>query len=461
MSITARLILSLSLLITVFWLSAAMIARSVFVEEVDEMLEDTLQGAGSRLLHAATHDRRPDAGAGASLEQDRDRDHDDDHDSEESDDRFDDWDMLSDGRSDYLAFEVRDGQDRLIMRSAGAGELLSERRERSGFYVTDDALLYSIADPASRYSVTVATARSHRDSAIAEATWALFLPMVALLALMAGTTFFLVRLFVAPVKDLSTELSKRGGTYLAPLDSAALPSELRPIAQSANLLMQRLQKAMDAERVFAANSAHELRTPIAGALAQVQQLRAEIGDGKGHVRAAEIEGALKRLANLGTRLLQLARADANLGQRQERQNLTPVLQAVVSEFTGRAVSPLAVILHDNLRQDLMVQMDADAFAIVVRNLIENAERHGASGSPIEIEVGADWTISVKNHGPVVSDEDLPTLKQRFQRGHSDAEGSGLGLAIADKLVTQSGGVLTLMSPARGYDDGFEALVKLP
>lgn len=445
MSITSRLILSLMLIIGIFWLSAAMITRKVFVDEVDEILAENLQGAAARILHTSTH----------ILLAPTDDEHDD------SEDLPEDLVLLTGQRTDYLAFEVRDGNDRVILRSPGAADLVLDKRERAGFYVTSDALLYAMTDRASHYSITVATATSHRDEAISEAAWALVLPMIGLLVLMAGAAIVMVRMFLTPLNNLSAELAKRGGSNLAPLQGESLPPELRPIAGSVNLLMQRLQKAMDAERVFAANSAHELRTPLAGALAQVQQLRTEIGKGTGNARAAEIEGALKRLAHLATRLLQLARADANLGQQQERQNLRPVLEAVIQDFTRRAIAPLTLCVVDRLHQDLMVQMDADAFAIVLRNLIENAEKHGAPESPITIEIGEDWTIAVKNHGPVVAKDDMPALKQRFHRGPSDGDGSGLGLAIADKLITQSGGTLTLLSPARGYQDGFEGLITLP
>jgi two-component system OmpR family sensor kinase len=445
MTITWRLILSLTLIIAISWLGAAVITRNVFVDEVDEILADNLQGEATRILHITTHIllEAPES------------------DEVEAPETSDELALLSGPRFDFLAFEVRDAKDKVVLRSPNSEELLSETRTKDGFYVTENALFFALSDPKSRYSITMATASHHRDEAIAEASWALVLPMIGLLVLMAATTALLVRAFLAPLSDLSLQMSKRGGNNLTQLQSDGLPPDLRPIAGSVNLLMQRLQTALDSERVFAANSAHELRTPLAGALAQAQQLRAEIGEGAGSARAAQIESALKKLAHLATRLLQLARADANLGQLQERQNLGPVLNLVVQEFTGRAAAPLKLLVQDSLHQDLLVQMDADAFAIVLRNLIENAEKHGAPDTPITMAIGPDWTISVKNHGTVVAQQDLPALKQRFQRGQSESDGAGLGLAIADKLITQSGGTLTLISPASGYQDGFEGLIKLP
>lgn len=65
-----------------------------------------------------------------------------------------------------------------------------------------------------------------------------------------------------------------------------------------------------------------------------------------------------------------------------------------------------------------------------------------------------------NGGHVVAAEELAGLKRRFRRGETSAAGSGLGLAIADKIVTQMGGRLDLLSPAPGQPDGFEARIVL-
>lgn len=444
-SISIRLILSLTLIIGIFWLSAALISRAVFVEEIDEILAENLQGAAARILPIATHVllSAPDSEPRVEAE------------------LPDDLLLLMKQRTDYLSFEVRDASGRIVLKSPGTNRFLSETRDRAGFYVTRDALLYALTDPVSHYSITIATASKHRDEAIAEATWALLLPMVGLMVLMAGTVFVLVRLFLSPIGALRKDLALRGSNNLHELDTQTMPRELQPIVASVNRLMRRLQQTMEAERVFAANSAHELRTPLAAALAQAQQLRTELGTDQGQARAAEIETSLKRLARLSTSLLQLARADANLGQEPVRQNLTPVLQAVVDEFAGQAGEPVEIAVDDRLHQDLMVQMDPDAFAITMRNLIENAQRHGTPGTPVRIVIGEDWTIRVINQGPVVPEADLPLLKQRFRRGRTNVEGAGLGLAITDKLIAQSGGILTLLSPARDSEDGFEAIVKLP
>jgi len=444
MSITMRLIIGMTLTVGLLWLFAAGIARNTFAHEFDEVFSESLQSTAGRLLPLAAH-LQAESRTGES------HDHQTPHDLEQ---------FIGEAK-DVLAFELRDAAGAPILRSQDADELMTSVRTRPGFYRSSDALFFSQTDPQSGLSITVATSTEHRDEAVSEAVKALIWPMLGLLAIAAIAALIVARMLLAPIGKLRIQIAERGGGNLTALDGQSLPRELRPIAMSVNRLMQRLQKAMNAERAFAANSAHELRTPVAGALAQVQQLRSEIGSGKGSARAAAVESALKRLSELTNKLLQMTRVDAGLGQVFERQNLSPVFQATIAEFTKRATAPLDVTVTDHLHQDLMVQMDPDAFGIVLRNLVENAERHGPNGGKVSITIGADWTISVANDGPVVAEDMLATLTERYRRGPTTSDGSGLGLSIADDLLTQSGGSLALFSPVRGQQDGFEAVITLP
>ena len=104
--------------------------------------------------------------------------------------------------------------------------------------------------------------------------------------------------------------------------------------------------------------------------------------------------------------------------------------------------------------------DRDAIGIALRNVIENALLYGANNTPVEVWVDAAHSIHVANEGAVVETSKLAKLTQRFQRGGDGADGSGLGLAIADTIMQQSGGGLSLHSPAIGRDGGFEAVLHL-
>jgi two-component system OmpR family sensor kinase len=104
-------------------------------------------------------------------------------------------------------------------------------------------------------------------------------------------------------------------------------------------------------------------------------------------------------------------------------------------------------------------VDADAIAIIARNLIENALRHG-SGGPIRITLDQDARFSVENECPVIAADLLTSLSGRFVRGQGAGDGSGLGLAIVHTIADRIGSTLDLNSPLPGRQDGFRASITL-
>jgi two-component system OmpR family sensor kinase len=155
--------------------------------------------------------------------------------------------------------------------------------------------------------------------------------------------------------------------------------------------------------------------------------------------------------------MQLARAEGGSILSDAAQDLRPVLQMVVEDI--RRAERSSVLRLTLPEQAVHSRMDPDAFAILARNLIENAIRHGTTAEAIQVALSSEGRLSVTNHGPVVAADKLSRLIQPFERGATTARGSGLGLAIANAIAQAAGARLTLRSPAPGMTDGFEALVE--
>jgi two-component system OmpR family sensor kinase len=137
-------------------------------------------------------------------------------------------------------------------------------------------------------------------------------------------------------------------------------------------------------------------------------------------------------------------------------DLVPVQDMVVDDCAKRLDEPNRIHYVKPARATLVARMDMDAFAMVVRNLIDNAANHGTAGGRIEVRVEPGGVIHIINDGPVVPAEALAGLKRRFIRGQTPSAAAGLGLAIAETIMAQTGGRLDLFSPACGDDGGFEA-----
>jgi two-component system OmpR family sensor kinase len=190
-------------------------------------------------------------------------------------------------------------------------------------------------------------------------------------------------------------------------------------------------------------------------------LIAEIGTAPGAARAREIEQALRRLSDLSEKLLQISRMDTGLGATDTAIDLLPALDLVVHDFRSVVRSPELINYQRPSPGRLTAPMDLDAFAIVMRNLLENAIKHGKPDTPIDIAIDGAGALVVGNESELIASEQLQQLSRRFARGATEAAGSGLGLAIVETIMRQSGGELTLRSPRAGRADGFEAVLILP
>lgn len=419
------------------WLLATGAAGLVVRHELDEAFDSALQETAQRLLPLAVTDLFERANGNAPRRVAPLAEH-----------------------EEYLTYILRDRVGDVLLHSHDADTTIFPASPAVGFRETATHRIYGESAVSGTYFIEVAEPLDHRQEAAAEALLALAGPVVVLLPASILWVWWFVRRSMRPVLTLGSQIEMRGGGDLSPLTARGLPGEIEPIAHSVNRLMERLKRTLDAERSFTANAAHELRTPIAGALAGTQRLIADAPAGPTRERARAVEESLRRLARLSEKLLQLAKAEGGGLLSESANDLGPILLHLVEEF--RRSDAMRPRLHLSVSEQAALQsrLDGDAFAILMRNLIENAVGHSPPGTPVEIVAG-DGHVRVANEGPVLPPAALARLKGRFARGETEANGSGLGLAIAEAIASGAGGRLTLRSPATGRVDGFEARLDLP
>lgn len=449
-SIALRLALGLTAGMALLWVGAGAISVGVMQHELNEAYDDSLQQSAQRLLPLAVHDLRERHHNGLLIVGDGD----------------DDGDDVSDrrGRSvphdPSFTYLIRDAAGQVVLRDLHASKLVVPAHIPDGFGELDRQRTFTLTEERNGNSIVVVETSDRRLTGLRDSISALGLPLLALLPLMAGGIWLAMRLALRPLEVLRRDIALRDSRNLQPLSSDGHPVELAPIANAVGALLSRLKSALDAERSFAARSAHELRTPIAGALAQTQQLAAELGNGSGSTRLREIEAALKRLSTLSEKLLQMARVEAGFAKSDLETDLLPVLTMVIQDINANSIWRGRVQVETGTAT-LVAPIDPDAFAIAVRNLVENALKHGAQDSPVQVLLENGGTVRVRNAGPLVDAAELARLGQPFVRGATTADGSGLGLSIARSILEQAGGLLVLKSPSPDAIDGFEAAMVLP
>lgn len=430
-SIAVRLAVGLSAGTALLWIGAASIAGTVMYHELSEAFDSTLRQSALRLLPLAIHDIREPNERRRNV-------------------------VGLDADEETFTYFIRGADGTVLLSAEDAGSDLETIGIRDGFDTVNGKRLYAATDPRSGIGIVVIERESDRLSVLAESVSALLWPLAGLIPLSLVGIWFAIRLAMRPLERLRRDIAQRDSRNLTPLSSEGHPAELAPIAEAVASLLARLRSAMDAERAFAASSAHELRTPIAGALAQTQQLALELGQGPGAARTKEIEQALRHLAHLSEKLLQLSRLEAGFAQAEQRADLVPVVRLVVRDFQSMSGNSDRINLDLSRAGSLSARINIDAFAIALRNLIQNALIHGAPDGVVTVAIEPGNAICVRNHGPVVPAETLERIGEPFVRGATSASGTGLGLSIVRSIMQQTGGELSLSSPVPGTVDGFEA-----
>ncbi len=435
-SLQARLSLSLGLVLTLLWISAASITAVMLRTEMSKVFDSTLQETAQRLLPLAVVDivGREEDGVTQRLAAIRAHD-------------------------EFFTYIVRDANGRILLQSHKADPSIFPAYDGPGFRQTASHRLYNEDALQGTIRITIAEPLAHRAAVARRIEMGLGLPLVIVIPIALMAIALAVRGTLFPLRQFRDRLAARNARDLSHVPAEDLPTELAPVAATVNGLLDGLKGAFEAERNFATNAAHELRTPLAGAIAQVQRLRSENPNAAVEARAADIEATLKRLTRLSERLMQLARAEGGRLRMDRAVDLRSAARIVVDDL-GRTHAPdrIRLTLPD---QPVMSDLDTDAFGILCRNLIENALRHGSNTTPITVDIAADATLTVSNEGPVLPPAMLSRLTARFERGNARNDGSGLGLAIVAAIADRIGAPLVLRSPRPGSPSGFEASLRLP
>lgn len=421
-----RLALGLGLALTLVWLGTAVLTAFSLRHEMEEVFDSALEETAQRLLPLAVLEitNREEGDGDQRLAPIRDH-------------------------PERFTYIVRDATGAVLMRSHAADPDLFPAWNGPGFQQDAQYRFYAEDTLQGSIRLTVSEPLVHRAQIVNEILMRQMLPLALMIPLTLGIVALSVRLGLGGLRRFRTDLAARDAQDLSPLPTDALPPELLPVARTLNDLLERLGAAFEAERSFAANAAHELRTPLAGAIAQVQRLRQEGHDPALDTRAAAIEDTLKRLTRLSERLLQLARAEGGRLQRDSATDLRPVARMLVEDLGRSEPGRLQLSVPDT---PVLSKLDPDAFGIVLRNLVENALRHGTPGAPVGIALSGSGALTVDSAGPEIPPAVLAQLTERFTRA-SARDGSGLGLSIVAAIAKRSGARLSLTSPRPGQVDG--------
>ena len=349
----------------------------------------------------------------------------------------------------HLRFQIWHADGRLLVRSANAPD--SPLTTVDGFSEVEDDhghWRYFRQWNANR-SLQVQVAEDHyiRDDLIEHIAWRLLLPALFGLPLIGFWVWLATRRGLSPLNDVARQIAARAPQQLQPVTPPKAPEEIRALLDALNTLFSRVELAMDSERRFTADAAHELRTPLAALQAQLQVAQRAQDPAERERALGQLQLGLSRAGHLVDQMLLLARLDPESGlPHPQAIDLGELAERVCADFG-------ALILERNPDFELetmpacVVTGQAEWLQVLIRNLLDNAIHHGRPGGCIRMRVTRDAkhiALAVSDDGPGIPADQRESALRRFHRlSPGKAKGSGLGLAIVARIAELHGTSLTL------------------
>ncbi|SNY76944.1 two-component system sensor histidine kinase PmrB [Enterobacter sp. CC120223-11] len=295
----------------------------------------------------------------------------------------------------------------------------------------------------------------HIEHEVREAVASLLIPSMLIVGLALWICLQAVKRITRPLSDLQQELNSRTPDNLKPIELPQSVSEVDAVTSAINQLVERLNLTLERERLFTADVAHELRTPLSGLRLHLELMA------KSH--SVMVDPLLQRLDQMTqsiSQLLQLARVGQSFsaGSYQQVPLVKEVLEPIQDELETMLSLRGQSLKLPSEEHEVTVSGDATLLRVLVRNLVENAHRYSPENSTITILVEAG-ILAVEDEGPGIDEAKSGELSRAFVRMDSRYGGIGLGLSIVTRIAQLHDAQFFLHNRKPG--PGVKAWIKFP
>jgi two-component system sensor histidine kinase TctE len=361
---------------------------------------------------------------------------------------------------DALLYAVFNAQGRLVVGIPALWAIAHPRADMRLPYFHDEKLsgrpmrvaTYAYAGPEGRGTIVVAEAPNKRLEAshrlMQSTAWTNLLTVIFTL----GVVYFAVRHALRPLEALSQQFEQREPRDMTPLSMEGVPGEARALVLAANGLMQRLRESAQSQQAFVSNTAHQLRTPLAGLQTQLELQLGQAPPNEQH-RVRALLRSTQKLSHLTHQLLALARSGPHALEAQPLRpmNLEDLFEDVASACLDQALAR-GIDLGFEPRP---AQVSGSAWMLreLLLNLVHNAIAYTPEGGRVTVSCGMDATghacLAVEDTGPGIPADLRTRVFERFYRAAADEAGTGLGLAIVKEIADRHGAEVSLSEGASG------------
>jgi two-component system sensor histidine kinase QseC len=362
-----------------------------------------------------------------------------------------------------IAFQVRDAGGRLLARSASAPE--SPFAPLAAGFSTrpldgHDWRVFALRS--GEVWIQVAERDDVRGELSEKLAFASAAPILAGIPLLLALLALLIRYGLAPLSALARQIAARQPGSVAPLTLARTPDEIAPLLEALNGLLARVRDALERERRFTADAAHELRTPLAALKVHAQNAARAPSAAERQASLERMLQGLERTVHLAEQMLAYSRAAApGEAARAEKVALGPLVAEAVDALQPRAAERNVTIHRSGT--DATVRGERHKLASLVTNLLDNAVRYGPAGGRVSVELqraANAAVLAVEDEGPGVPPELRARVFESYYRIPGTAgAGSGLGLAIVREIAAAHGARVAIEDRAQGK--GLRVVVRFP
>ena len=298
----------------------------------------------------------------------------------------------------------------------------------------------------------------HYEKEVHEAVASLAVPSLLIIIACLVLCFNAIRRVTKPLADLSNALTQRSEDNLDPLSSTSEYTEISAVVEAINTMMARLTVTLERERLFTADVAHELRTPLAGL-----RLHLQLIEKKHQLNLGDLLSRLDQMTDSVAQLLKLARVGQSFaaGSYQYFDIMAAVITPMLPECERQLAQRQQSLVVEAPAIALQLRGDITLLQMVIQNLVQNAHRYSPPSSVITLRVFAQnlsVCIEIDDQGPGIDLNKATELSKAFVRMDRRYDGIGLGLNIVQRIcqLHRSQFTLTNLQPS-----GCRATVTLP
>ena len=218
------------------------------------------------------------------------------------------------------------------------------------------------------------------------------------------------------------------GVRLAPLNTEDLTLEFYELVTAINTMLGKLEHAFDLQKQFTSDAAHELRTPLAVLLLQLDQLPS--GPNVDIMRKG-----IQALAALIEELLHFAQAESASKEQRQLADVSAIARKVCEELATTAYNRQQIVEFDASDRAALVLGHPALIDTAIRNVVDNALKYSPDGATISVSVDKSAQVVVCDRGSGIRDEHKELVFNRFWRANRrHADGSGIGLAMVRRII---------------------------